>query len=384
MPSDSPDKTSTSWTNLISARTHWPQVTIVVALIVAISLLRVVETQTGPLYLIPVVLAAVWLGRWQGLVVGLITAGLTRVTIILSGDDLPDPTLYGEAIRFAVYGGLGYVVGALSENRLVLERELGRRDLELSELRTIQEALAPAALSQPGNLEVAASYVPAEHGVSGDFYVVAPTGDGGTLVAIGDVAGRGLDAAKRAWYVRTLIASSADNSDDPATVLERANRALIDESPYGAPFVTAACAICSPDGTVRWALAGHDQPIRLDDGGPLADTRGGLPLGVFDRVGSQTSTTRLGPDGGLLLYTDGLTEARRSQNGMPRSIELFGEERIRERVERLNGASSQGIVDDLQQAVSEFSGGELADDLCLLAVRYHEADGAPPGSETRK
>jgi serine phosphatase RsbU (regulator of sigma subunit) len=384
MRPDSPHKSSASWTNLINARHRWAQATVVVVLIVAISLLRVIETQTGPLYLIPVVLAALWLGRWQGLAVGLVTAALTRVTIIISGDDLPDPTLYGEAIRFAVYGGLGYVVGALSENRLALERELGRRELELSELRTIQEALAPAELRQPGNLEVAASYVPAEHGVSGDFYVVAAAGNGGTLVAIGDVAGRGLDAAKQAWYVRTLIASSADSSDDPATVLERANRALIDESPYGAPFVTAACVICNPDGTVKLALAGHDQPIRLDDGRPLAEVPSGLPLGVFERVRSRTSSAQLAPGGGLLLYTDGLSEARRAHNGAPRSVELFGEDRIRERIEGMNGASSQGVVDDLQGAVNRFSGGELADDLCLLAVRYRGESAPAPGAEPRK
>ena len=210
-----------------------------------------------------------------------------------------------------------------------LAQELRGRDLELAELRTIQEALAPAEPPERPALELATCYLPAEHGVSGDFYVVAPGEDGATLIAVGDVAGRGLEAAKRAWYVRTLIASSADVTDDPGAVLERANRALIDESGFAAPFVTAACILFEPDGQIRWALAGHDDPIRLDEGSALQGAgETGLPLGVSGRIGCETSTTRLAPGGGLLLFTDGLTEARRPRNGSA-AIELFGEQRIR-------------------------------------------------------
>ena len=149
--------------------------------------------------------------------------------------------------------------------------------------------------------------------------MVVPGADGATLIAVGDVAGRGLEAAKRAWYVRTLIASSADVSADPAQILERANRALVDESGFGAPFVTAACIVFHPLGRVEWALAGHDEP------GPprrrrAAATRNGdtgLPLGVSDQSAARPRAPSSERGAGLLLYTDGLTEARASANGSP-------------------------------------------------------------------
>jgi len=355
---------------LIDLKDCRTQIAIVIVLIVAITGLRIIESQTGPLFLIPVVLAAFWFGRWPGLATGAAASVLVRITLELNSGGVPDPTAFAELVRFAVYAGLGWTVGVLSESRLGLERELLRRGLELEEVRTLQRALAPPEPPERPSLELAACYIPAEHGVSGDFYAVVPAADGATLIAVGDVAGRGLEAAKRAWYVRTLIASSADASGDPSQILERANRALVDESGFGAPFVTAACMLFYPSGRVEWALAGHDDPVRLDDGAPLrGNGETGLPLGVSDLIGCQTSSVQLGGGSGLLLYTDGLTEARRSVNGSRNGSELFGEERIERLLARFNGSSAAEVLEGVQREVREFSGGSLADDLCMIALR---------------
>lgn len=342
------------------------QAATVVALIAAITALRIVESQTGPLYLIAVVMAGFWFGAWPGAVAGAIASVLTRVTLEIDGE-MPEPTVFAEIVRFGVYAGLGYAVGALSERQLRLERELMRAELELEELRALQQALAPAAAPERPSLELATCYVPSEHGVSGDFYLVAPAAEGSTLIAVGDVAGRGLDAAKRAWYVRTLLASSADVDGDPASILERANRSLVEESGFGAPFITAACMIFHPAGRVEWALAGHDGPLCLDSAAPLsANGKPGLPLGVADRIGCETSQAQLEPGAGLLLYTDGLTEARRSSNG---SSELFGERRIERLLDDLPGRAAAEILRRIQREVRDFTGGSLADDLCMIALR---------------
>lgn len=346
------------------------QYAVVIGLVAAITGLRVIESQTGPLYLIPVVMAGLWLGRWPGLATGLIAAALVRVTIDLSGDENPDPTMFGEVMRGVVYGGLGWVVGALSESRQALDRELTRRELQLEELRTLQSALAPPEPPERPSLELATCYIAAEHGVSGDFYVVIPSAGGSTLIAVGDVAGRGLEAAKRAWYVRTLITSSADASDDPATVLERANRGLIADAGFGSPFVTAACVLFHPDGEIEWALAGHDGPMFLDAAERLrGDGSSGLPLGVADQLGCETSRTKLAPGGGLLLYTDGLTEARRRSDQTATGFELFGEERIARLLAAADGAPSAEVLERMRDEVRDFSGGELSDDLCMVAMR---------------
>jgi len=295
---------------------------------------------------------------------------LVRVTLNLSGDESPDPTLFGEVMRGVVYAGLGWVVGALGESRLALERRLMRQELQLEELRTLQAALAPPEPPTRPSLELATCYIAAEHGVSGDFYVVVPAAGDSTLIAVGDVAGRGLDAAKRAWYVRTLITSSADATDDPATVLERANRGLISDAGLGSPFVTAACVLFRPDGEIEWALAGHDGPMHLDAAERLrGEGRSGLPLGVADKLGCETSRAKLSPGGGLLLYTDGLTEARRRTDRTATGFELFGEERIRSLLASADGSASSDVLERMRDEVKEFSGGELADDLCMVALR---------------
>lgn len=348
------------------------QIATVVVLIIAITALREAVGQSGPLYLIPVVIAALWLGRWAGLATGIVGSLLVLGgTTDVSGSDAPDSTLFADLMRVLVYSGLGYVVGALSERRFGLERELLRRELELEELRTLQDALAPSEPPERPALELATCYIPAEQGVSGDFHVVVPAADGSTLIAVGDVAGRGLEAAKRAWYVRTLLLSSADITTDPSTVLERANRALIDDSGFDAPFVTVACVLFHTDGSVDWALAGHDGPMRLDSGDPLrSEGRSGLPLGVAERVGCETSTATLAADGGLLLYTDGLTEARRGESdGSFDGFELFGERRVAAALSRLDGSPSTDVLNEVRDEVQAFSGGALADDLCMIALR---------------
>jgi serine phosphatase RsbU (regulator of sigma subunit) len=345
-------------------------IAIVLVLIVAISAMRVVVAEPGPLYLVPVLLAGLWLGRWWGLGAGLVCGLLYALTREINGDEGGGPLVIATLIRLGVYGLGGYLLGVLSDSRLSLTRELRARNLQLEELRTIQQALAPSEPPERPALDLATCYLPAEHGVSGDFFIVAEAPANATLLAVGDVAGRGLNAAKRAWYVRTLISSSAEYSDDPATMLERANTALVEDSGFGDPFVTVACTLVHPDGRIEWALAGHDQPVRLDNGSALGDDgAAGLPLGIADELGCRSFSANLRNGEGLLLYTDGLTEARRQANGAGSGLELFGEERIGRLVGEQRGSSPASLLEFMQREVSEFTGGRLADDLCMVAAR---------------
>ncbi len=342
--------------------------TVVVLAIAAIFAFRLTVDEPGPVYLVPIVLAGLWFGRWGGLAAGLACAGLYVVARVIdppgSGIALVPATL----IRAGVYGGAGFVVGLLSDARIGLERELRRRDRQLVELRTIQETLAPPEPAARQGLELATCYLPAQDGVAGDFYLVTDGVDGDTVIAIGDVAGRGLEAAKRAWYVRTALASSADFTEDPGEMLDLVNRSLIEESGISSQFVTAACLIYRPqDGSLRWSVAGHEAPLALDEATPLSRATAGLPLGIGDSTGCETSASSLAFGSGLLLYTDGLTEARRS-NG-DGSSDLFGEERVAEIVAAMRGEPPARVVNALRDAVGDFVGGSLADDLCIVALR---------------
>jgi serine phosphatase RsbU (regulator of sigma subunit) len=345
------------------------RIAIVVGLLAAITALRLIAEEPGPLYLVPVLLGAYWFGPRAGVAVGVASALCYGVSREIDQTPELDALVLATLVRGGLYALAGWLVGVLADSRARLAGELHDAEQELAELRTIQEALAPAEPPERPALELATCYLPAEHGVSGDFFIVAPGLEGSTLIAVGDVAGRGLDAAKTSWYVRTLLASSAELSADPAAILERANHAFIEEAGFGSPFVTAACLRVMPEGEIEWALAGHDDPILLDEGGPLRGGTTGLPLGVADRIGAVAGSTKLTPGAGLLLYTDGLTEARRSLNGDPRKLELFGERRVSEVIVRLEGRPSADVVEGVRDEVQEFSGGKLADDLCLIALR---------------
>ena len=207
--------------------------------------------------------------------------------------------------------------------------------------------------------------------MSGDFYVVVPAADDSTLIAVGDVAGRGLDAAKRAWYVRTLIASSADVTEDPATLLERANRGLIADAGFGSPFVTAACVLFHPDGEIEWALAGHDGPMHLDaaerlqgDGTLRAAARGSGRARLRDVAGEALAGRRPAPlhrrahRGATPQRADG-HRLRALRRGEDRRALLAG----------ADGATSADVLERMRDEVKDFSGGELADDLCMVALR---------------
>ena len=131
--------------------------------------------------------------------------------------------------------------------------------------------------------------------------------------------------------------------------------------------MTALCLTYTPaDQSVIWASAGHPLPLDLDDGGTLKN--GGAiapPLGLDDEIACASHRAPLGPGDGLLLFTDGLTEARPNE----RPLRLFGEERVASLLREFSGASPAELVGKLRAAASDFAAGTLADDLCLLALR---------------
>ena len=352
-----------------TARDAWRAI-LVAALVAAIFVFKLFVVEPGPLYLIPVLLAAIWFGPHVGVGLGVgcgVLFGLGNELNPGDGGMEESEVLVPGLIRAALYGVSGAIVGSLSRSRTRLEERVADAERELAEIRTIQRALAPPKPPVRPGLELATCYLPAEHGVAGDFYFVGAGSDGGTVVAIGDVAGRGLEAAKRAWFVRTVLASSAEITPDPSQLLELANYSLIEESGPSSMFVTAACVVFLPGGrTIRWATAGHDSPVVLDEGTSPPDEGRGLPLGIESTVGCTTSSFDLDPGSGLLLFTDGLTEARRNGGG---PVSLFGPERVGALVSKLAGEPPERIVDRLRSEAEDFAGGSLNDDLCLVAAR---------------
>ena len=350
-------------------RHPWVRAGLIAIITAAIFTLRVFVTEPGPLYLIPILLAGFWFGVWGGLTMAVAASGLYALGRVVGPEEMGLETFSATAARLLAYGAAGAFVGWLAESRLGLEAKVEERDRTLTELRAIQETLSPPEPEARPGLRLATCYLPAQDGVAGDFYLVTRGVNDSTVIAIGDVAGRGLEAAKRAWFVRTVLASSADFTEDPGEMLDLANYSLIEESGASSLFVTAACMVFDPDErTIRWAVAGHEPPLLLDRGEPLSSAEGsGVPLGIGDSLGAPTASSSLEDGTGLLLYTDGVIEAR-STNG-DGGGGLFGDQRLASLVAEMNGSEPAGIVERVRDEVLAHSGGSLEDDVCILALR---------------
>ncbi len=239
------------------------------------------------------------------------------------------------------------------------------QDRELGPLRALQAALTPPAVIEQARLDVASAFVPAESGVAGDFFLVTSGPADTVTVAVGDVVGHGLEAARRASFVRTSLAAFAGFTDDPQRLLALANHSLIERAGAGSEFVTAVVATFRPGGAVRIALAGHPPPRWLDHATEVEGGRGGIPLGIALDLGGEPFEVLVPRGRGLLFYTDGLPEARGAHGGRTR----FGEARVERVLRSLAGADAQATVETLAGAVDGHVEGERADDLCHVAVR---------------
>jgi serine phosphatase RsbU (regulator of sigma subunit) len=336
------------------------------------------------LAIFPIVLAAFALGRNAAIACGALAAALSVVVPIISpGTDVSTSAqIVGGVFRTVVFVGLGALVAELIDRAAVLRRQLADSEAEVRELESLRAALTSPELPSVDGLTIATSYTPADGPVAGDFFLVAPSSDDTVLVVVGDVVGHGLAAARRASFVRATISLFAEHTNDPMSILRLANTALAEREP-GTEYVTALCAIFAADrATVTWASAGHPAPWDLDHAEPLAMRRHCIPLGIEPVLDGETMTTRLRPGGGLLLYTDGLPEARTTHGDAARprrpGRDLFGEQAARDTLRRLRGSSPEEIVTALRSAAVAHAEGAPADDLCLVAIRRGLGDGAQP------
>jgi serine phosphatase RsbU (regulator of sigma subunit) len=256
---------------------------------------------------------------------------------------------------------------ALREGDLaVLGERLESAEHELEDLRAIRDALTPPELPQRPGLELAAVFLPAAaEQVSGDFYLVAEGPQDSTVLVVGDVVGHGLQAGRRAAFVRTAFAATAPFSDDPCRLLSWANTALIERAGISNEFVTAACVTYLPnEQLLRWAYAGHPPALWLDDGRELIAPRQGHLLGVRADPGCVEGSRRSTAGAGVLLYTDGLTEARHDGK-------QFGLDGVSAALGGRHRPSPTEAVAVLRARLADFAYGTLTDDVCLLAVRIN-------------
>lgn len=234
------------------------------------------------------------------------------------------------------------------------------RDRERRIAETLQHSLLPEQLPDLAGLELCARYLPRAHAVhvGGDFYDVVALPDGRAVLAIGDVAGKGLRAASVMGQVRSALSAYALVRPDPASILQRLDRFV---SRMDA-MVTALCVTIEPDrATARVATAGHLAPLLLRGDGAAAlavPTSPPLGLEVDDRT---ELVVELAPGDRLVLCTDGLVE-RRSEP-LTERLALLRD------VLAAGPPSLPGLCDDVLARMSEPAVGEFDDDVALLTAR---------------
>jgi serine phosphatase RsbU (regulator of sigma subunit) len=240
----------------------------------------------------------------------------------------------------------------------------------------LQASLLPAALPEIPGMDLSAAYLPAGAGldVSGDFYDVFPI-RGGWALTIGDVCGKGQEAAAMTAAARHAIRVLASFDDDPGSVLVKANEIML-AGGYEDRFVTAKLAY------LRWekgrsnrqqlrvtlAGAGHPGPalVRADGRVELL-AGGGQPLGLFpadgpDATAPYVETLRLGAGDLLFFYSDGVTEARNAD-------QAYFDEQLADELAALAGRSAAETARAIQGQLVGFSADELRDDLTILVAK---------------
>lgn len=182
---------------------------------------------------------------------------------------------------------------------------------------TLQRALLPAGMPEVPGLRLRAVYVPSalEPGVGGDWYDVFRLPDGRVALAIGDVVGRGVEAAVVMGQVRQAVRAAALEGHPPAEALALASQ-VIRLSHEHEGMTTAIFGIFDPaTGVFAYATAGHPAPVVANAAGVRALPSGGLPLGFMDAPGAPSWSVDLAPGSLLVLHTDGLIESTRDPIG---------------------------------------------------------------------
>ncbi len=295
----------------------------------------------------------------------------SALTVALKAPDRRIGTItlvHGDSGR--TFGDEDVAMARALASRAALHVENARLYTEISHIaRTLQAGLLPAELPDIGGVELAVCYRPAgdQNHVGGDFYDVFAIGDGAYTAVVGDVSGKGAEAAALTALTRhTLFAGALSGGDGVASLL-LLNQALLRRGVGASSFCTAVTALVEPrdDGSVFVCLAngGHPAPLVLRADGRVEETTArGTLIGAVERPRFAAQDLVLRAGDVLLLYTDGVTELR---TGDPAD----GERRLDATLAGLRAPSAQEVVDAVERSVVEATGGEPRDDVALLAIR---------------
>jgi FixJ family two-component response regulator len=237
-------------------------------------------------------------------------------------------------------------------------------DHEHSIAETLQRALLSASTTIP-DLDIGHFYGSATMGtlVGGDFYDVFETEPGLVAFSIGDVSGKGLGAASITSLAKNTLRALAIDDHPPGVVMEKSNE-VVARFTNSETFITAVYGLLDTrTRQLRYCSAGHPPIAVVGPAGVRMLTERGPLLGALQDVDYPCATEQLGTGDSVVLYTDGLTEARSPENV------FYGDERLMAFLSTLTEAAPQDIATRLFEEIWNFSGGKLRDDVAVLVLR---------------
>jgi phosphoserine phosphatase RsbU/P len=281
------------------------------------------------------------------------------VNAVLERDDHGEPVV----VRTAIFD---------ATDRREYERELlrAKERAEASEeratilARTLQRTLIPPTAPSIPGLDVAAAYRPAGDGneVGGDFYDIFEIAADDWVVVIGDVAGKGVEAAVVTALARHTIRAAAVNQQRPSEILATLNTVLLHDATDR--FCTVALVRLRKRAgawTVMASNAGHPPPLLVGAAGGISPVGApGSLLGILDEPDLADAQHELGPGDEVLLYTDGVTEARGLDG-------FFGEHGLHRALTARRG-DAEPLADALLDEVVAFQAGRPRDDIAIVSI----------------
>jgi sigma-B regulation protein RsbU (phosphoserine phosphatase) len=309
--------------------------------------------------------------------------GSMVAALIVDATLLPGFLRGGQAIgRLLMFSAIfcGLFLGiALARNfyREAMEKAKSEQELELA--RRIQRSFLLSSFPERPRLEVHAVNVSSRQ-VSGDFYDVVGAGDDAFLVAIADVAGKGVPAALLSSMLQASLRTQANSIASVAEILSNIN-SLVYRATAVHQFATFFIARVEHETLhMTFSNAGHNYPIVVRNSGePLFLERGGLLLGIQDGAAYEEGRLPLHSGDLMVLYTDGVSEATN------RDGEFYGDERLCELVRGLaSDLTAREVTERILEALRDFlDGEEPRDDMTLMVVRVLEPDRSPHSPSSR-
>ncbi len=326
------------------------------------------------LYVFPVLVSAFVLRR-EGLMILPGSVFLYHLAGWIRGELPLRYLLLNDLVHLLEWGLLaGFVVVTL-EKYTALRRIEGRIQSDLQLAKTLQTALTPSDF-ELGSVRIVGSIHQCDN-VGGDFYYFRPFQKRYVLCCLGDVMGKGIASSLLMCMVMSFIFEWGKKSPNPEFLVKKLNRRLVrflgEDSNF---FITMTYAVFDEQSkSLRYATAGHQGGLLVRADGFVDQLDGeGIPLGIFMDAAFPSRELFLETGDRVLLFTDGVTEAR-GKNG-----ELFGIERLIRLARSKAHCSSRRLVQAIESSVLEHTGGDYTDDLALLVFEV-APDGENPGVE---